>query len=131
MAGSFTGEESPALSHKSTSLGSGYQNQMAELSLLRRENDDLKLELVKARMQLKELQKPSVSSPFSGKPPLLKKSIMNCVQKNLATSSCFFVLMALSLYLAKPGRSHPKIGRTRSPEISISGLNYVAQCLCF
>lgn len=85
-----TGGESPALSHKMTSYGIGYQNQTDELSQLRRENNDLKLELVKAQMQLKELQKPPQNSTHSGKPPLPpKKSIMNSMSKKLGLLNPF------------------------------------------
>ncbi|CAA2958493.1 Hypothetical predicted protein [Olea europaea subsp. europaea] len=65
-----------------------------ELSNLRRENQQLKLELAKMKMRLKEMDKPTdksaVNSPFigishpsSGKPPLPRKSLMSSVSKTL------------------------------------------------
>lgn len=87
--GSFCGGESLALSHRSISHSNHYQNQMDEISRLQRENDDLKLELVKMRMQLRELQKPVLNSPYSEKPPLPKKSIVNSVSKKLGRLNPF------------------------------------------
>ena len=113
MTGSFKGGESPALSHKSSSLSSSFQNQMAELSRLQRENDDLKLELVKTRMQLKELQKPSVSSPYSEKPPLPKKSIMNSMSKKLSRLNLFLRADAI-----KSGKARTKPPKNRRHSIS-------------
>ncbi|KAH1082414.1 hypothetical protein J1N35_022175 [Gossypium stocksii] len=66
-----------------------------ELSSLKRENEDLKLELVKMKMRLKEIERPlsavlsAASSPMgiivpsSDKPPLPRKSFMNSVSKKL------------------------------------------------
>ncbi|PPS10384.1 hypothetical protein GOBAR_AA10266 [Gossypium barbadense] len=66
-----------------------------ELSSLKRENEDLKLELVKMKMRLKEIERPSsavpsaASSPMgifvpsSDKPPFPRKSFMNSVSKKL------------------------------------------------
>lgn len=85
----FGGGESPASSLKMTSRSVGHQNQGNELARLRRENDDLKLELVKLKMKLKELQKPDPESPHAGKPPLPKKSIVNSVSKKLGMLNPF------------------------------------------
>ncbi|KAK6151175.1 hypothetical protein DH2020_016107 [Rehmannia glutinosa] len=68
-----------------------------EVSTLKRENQDLKLELVKMKMRLKEMEKPSdnksptVSSPMgptgrpmsAEKPPLPRKSFISSVSKKL------------------------------------------------
>ncbi|KAK6148270.1 hypothetical protein DH2020_019182 [Rehmannia glutinosa] len=68
-----------------------------EVSTLKRENQDLKLELVKMKMRLKEMEKPSdnkspaVSSPVgpttrlmsAEKPPLPRKSFISSVSKKL------------------------------------------------
>lgn len=65
-----------------------------ELSNLRRENQQLKLELAKMKMRLKEMEKPTdksavnspligISHPSSGKPPLPRKSLMSSVSKTL------------------------------------------------
>lgn len=83
MSGNLLGGESPALSQRSTSSGVGYHNASDEISRLRRENADLKLELFRLRMRLKELEKPSGNITSAGKPPLPKKSIINSVSKKL------------------------------------------------
>ncbi|KAL2551638.1 BTB/POZ domain-containing protein [Forsythia ovata] len=64
-----------------------------ELSILRRENQDLKLELVKMKMRLKEMEKsaakPAVNGPIGithpspAKPPLPRKSLISSVSKTL------------------------------------------------
>ena len=59
-----------------------------EYASLRRENQDLKLELAKLKMQLKELKKPtsersSPSTPSADKPPLPRKSLISSVSKKL------------------------------------------------
>ncbi|XP_010905283.1 BTB/POZ domain-containing protein SR1IP1 isoform X2 [Elaeis guineensis] len=83
MSGNFSGGESPALSQKATPFGVGYHNAPDELSRLRRENADLKLELFRMRMQLKEIEKSSGNITSAGKPPLPKKSFINSVSKKL------------------------------------------------
>ncbi|KAL2322815.1 hypothetical protein Fmac_027194 [Flemingia macrophylla] len=71
-----------------------------EVSILRRENEDLKLEIVKLKMKLKEIERASIrsassspviytSSPSSNKPPLPRKSFMNSVSKKLGRLSPF------------------------------------------
>ncbi|KAJ6794618.1 BTB/POZ domain-containing protein [Iris pallida] len=118
--GSFRGGDSPVLSHKDGSCGIVNHDQPDELSRsrkenvdsskpdepsrsndsvkpadqlsrLRRENDNLKLEVGRLRMQVKELEKssgnsapPTPSPSGSGKPPLPKKSLMNSVTKKLS-----------------------------------------------
>ncbi|KAG1342059.1 BTB/POZ domain-containing protein [Cocos nucifera] len=82
MSGNLFGGESPALPQKATPYGVGYHN-ADELSRLRRENADLKLELFRMRMQLKEIEKSSENITSSGKPPLPKKSFINSVSKKL------------------------------------------------
>ncbi|KAF3785428.1 BTB/POZ domain-containing protein [Nymphaea thermarum] len=87
MNGNVMGAESPAISKLSTY--SSDHLVADELSCLRRENEDLKLELVKMRMRLKELEKPppnTLPAPVSAsdeKPPLPRKSFMNTVSKKL------------------------------------------------
>ncbi|KAL1809977.1 hypothetical protein ACET3Z_026967 [Daucus carota] len=59
-----------------------------EYASLRRENQDLKLELAKMKMQLKELKKPpaersSPSTPSADKPPLPRKSLISSVSRKL------------------------------------------------
>ncbi|KAG7614537.1 BTB/POZ domain [Arabidopsis suecica] len=78
-----------------------------ELSKLKRENQDLKLELLKMKMKLKEFEKESEkktssstistnpSSPIStastGKPPLPRKSFINSVSKKLGKLNPFSI----------------------------------------
>ncbi|RDY04969.1 BTB/POZ domain-containing protein [Mucuna pruriens] len=70
-----------------------------ELSSLRRENEDLKLEVVKMKMKLKEIENstiksavssPAVSaSPSADKPPLPRRSFISSVSKKLGRLSPF------------------------------------------
>lgn len=114
--GSFIGGESPALSIKTASYSNGYQSQMEEVSRLQRENNDLKFELVKTRMQLKQLQKPTEQKPaeqkptetFSEKPPLPKKSIINSVSKKLGRLNPFVRADGISVFSGKARTKPPK-----------------------
>ncbi|KAG1366870.1 BTB/POZ domain-containing protein SR1IP1 [Cocos nucifera] len=81
-SGNLIGGESPALSQKATSYGIGYHNDPDELPCLRRENDELKLELVRLRMQLKEIEKSS-GNITAAEPPLPKKSFIHSISKKL------------------------------------------------
>lgn len=94
MNGSVVGGDSPTLLSKvTTQFSTDIQPVSDELSSLRRENQDLKLELVKMKMRLKEIEKSSdqsaSSSPLgitlasAGKPPLPRKSFMSSVSKKL------------------------------------------------
>ncbi|XP_058069913.1 BTB/POZ domain-containing protein SR1IP1-like [Magnolia sinica] len=83
MNGTVTEGESPLLTHKSNSYTTDHQPATNELSSLRRENEDLKLELVKMKMRLKELEKPPGNTPSADKPPLPRKSFINSVSKKL------------------------------------------------
>ncbi|KAJ6678321.1 hypothetical protein OIU85_008867 [Salix viminalis] len=65
-----------------------------ELASLRRENEDLKIELVKMKMKMKEIERATVSSstvstPSSDKPPLPRKSFINSVSKKLGRINPF------------------------------------------
>ncbi|KAG9440257.1 hypothetical protein H6P81_020422 [Aristolochia fimbriata] len=88
MSGTLSGQESPALPPKIE-----YNSKPAQaVSKLERENQDLKLELVKMKMRLKELEKPNKEQGHSAspdKPPLPKKSFMNSVSKKLGRLSLF------------------------------------------
>lgn len=95
--GNTSGGESPAL-YNNSSNNNGPLSE--ELSSLRRENDDLKIELVKMKMRLKELEKSSsnrslsaANSPMShssaDKPPLPRKSFINSVSKRLGRINPF------------------------------------------
>ncbi|KAM0937757.1 putative BTB/POZ domain, NPH3 domain, NPH3/RPT2-like family protein [Dioscorea sansibarensis] len=81
----YYGGDSPALSQKMSMYRSNYQldTPSDELSRLRRENDNLKLELMRMQAQRREEVKPSVKQTVSGKPPLPKKSFVNSVSKQL------------------------------------------------
>src|SRR6266487_3484358 len=70
-----------------------------EVSKLRRENEELKLEIVKLKMKIKEVEKCTVeygvssplnvSSPSADKPPLPRKSFLNSVSRKLGRLSPF------------------------------------------
>ncbi|XP_077233771.1 phototropic-responsive NPH3 family protein [Tasmannia lanceolata] len=85
MNGTLSGAESPAQPQKKISHSNEFTRAPDEMSKLRRENEDLKLEMVRMRMRLKELEKPTVSTstPSADKPPLPKKSFINSVSKKL------------------------------------------------
>lgn len=87
MNGGLMGEDSPALPSKVNIYSTDIHPVSDELSSLRRENEDLKIELVKLKMRLKELEKSTIrsaaSSPSIDKPPLPRKSFINSVSKRL------------------------------------------------
>lgn len=96
MNGSLIGGESPALPSKLNLYSNDIHPVSDELSSLRRENDDLKIELVKMKMKLKEIErststtKSAVNSPQgiilsspAYKPPQPRKSFINTVSKKL------------------------------------------------
>lgn len=90
-------ESSPAAQSKLSTYTIDVHPVPDEVSVLRRENQDLKLELVKMKMRLKEMEKASdksaasasgspVTTPRAGsadKPPLPRKSFMSSVSKKL------------------------------------------------
>ncbi|XP_052197446.1 BTB/POZ domain-containing protein SR1IP1 [Diospyros lotus] len=95
MNGSLSaGDQSPALPPKANFFTTDSHPVSDELSSLRRENQDLKFELLKMKMRLKEIEKPTersaASSPSGGshssaadKPPLPRKSIISSMSKKL------------------------------------------------
>ncbi|KAE8671459.1 BTB/POZ domain-containing protein [Hibiscus syriacus] len=95
MNGSVSSGDSPAVISSRVNLyPTDIHPASGELSSLKRENEELKLELVKMKMRLKEIEKSTsaksaVSSPMgnftpsSDKPPLPRKSFMNSVSKKL------------------------------------------------
>ncbi|MED6192200.1 BTB/POZ domain-containing protein sr1ip1 [Stylosanthes scabra] len=96
-----------------------------ELSTLRRENQDLKLELVKLKMKLKEIEnstliKSGISSPIvsassssaADKPPLPRKSFISSVSKKLGKLSPF--LRADGIAPFSKGRTRPNKDRRHS-----------------
>lgn len=98
----------------SSSTLSSYNN---ELSKLNRENQDLKLELLKMKMTLKELEKEkdfeikscsdcsSVSTASVVKPPLPRKSFISSVSRRLGK---------LNPFGHTPRRTMPRKGRRHS-----------------
>lgn len=93
MSGNLMGGDSPALTSKVNLYSTDIHPVSDELSSLRRENEDLKIELVKMKMKLKEIEisalKSSISSPIQNtlpsadKPPLPRKSFINSMSRKL------------------------------------------------
>lgn len=93
MNGNIISGDSPSVASKFNLYSTDIPPVSDELSSLRRENEDLKIELVKMKMKLKEIEKSSVrsaaSSPMGNtqqsadKPPLPRKSLINAVSKKL------------------------------------------------
>ncbi|EEF29217.1 BTB/POZ domain-containing protein SR1IP1 [Ricinus communis] len=87
------GGDSPTLPTKVNLYATNNHPVSDEISSLKRENEDLKLELVKMKMRLKEIEKsgggrsvtssPALNSPSADKPPLPRKSFINSVSKKL------------------------------------------------
>ncbi|KAL5988166.1 BTB/POZ domain-containing protein sr1ip1, partial [Asimina triloba] len=115
MNGPFVGGESPALTHKPSAYTTDNPPPTKELLHLRRENEDLKLELVKMKMRLKELEKPTASSPSLDKPPLPRKSFINSMSKKLGRLYPFVRADGL-----KPSDAKGKTKLSRDRRYSIS-----------
>ncbi|KAJ7952781.1 BTB/POZ domain-containing protein [Quillaja saponaria] len=113
MDGSLVGGESPTISSKLNVYSTDIHPASDELSILRRENQKLKLEIVKMKMKLKEIEKSTLPSavgsplanlsPSANKPPLPRKSFINSVSKKLAR---------LTPFVRAAGVTPPK-GRTK------------------
>ncbi|KAI5325219.1 PREDICTED: BTB/POZ [Prunus dulcis] len=99
MNGNLIGGESSVLPSKGNLYSTDIHPVPDELSILRRQNEELKIELVKMKMRLKELEtstvRTSISSPMGNistsadKPPLPRKSFINSVSKKLGRLSPF------------------------------------------
>lgn len=99
MDGSGAGWDSPSFHDKVNSHHDDRNPVPNELSILRRENKDLKLEIVKLKMKLKEIDRTSIrsassspviyASPSVDKPPLPRKSFINSVSRKLGRLSPF------------------------------------------
>lgn len=131
MNGSISGGDSPAISSRVSLYPTDYIHPVSdEVSSLKRENEDLKLELVKMKMRLKEIERPSsvrsaspsasaVNSPMgtilpsSDKPPLPRKSFINSVSKKLGRLYPFVRADGVSPSGAK-GRTRPSKDRRHS-----------------
>ncbi|BFG35825.1 hypothetical protein CerSpe_220990 [Prunus speciosa] len=116
MNGNLIGGESSVLPSKGNLYSTDIHPVPDELSILRRQNEELKIELVKMKMRLKELEtstmRTSMSSPMGNtstsadKPPLPRKSFINSVSKKLGRLSPFVRTDGVT-------PSNPK-GRTRA-----------------
>ncbi|KAL6227451.1 hypothetical protein ACLB2K_001409 [Fragaria x ananassa] len=116
MDGSLIGGESSVLPSKGNNLYSTdiHHHVPDELSILRRQNEELKMELLKLKMKLKEIEtstmKATTSSPMgnisisSDKPPLPRKSFINSVSKRLGKLSPFGVTPQNPKARAKPAK---------------------------
>ncbi|KAL6970223.1 hypothetical protein U1Q18_029925 [Sarracenia purpurea var. burkii] len=94
----MNGGESSALPLKASLYTPNFHSISYEPSILKRESQDLKLELLKMKMKLKEFEKqtdksasgsPARSTPSSAKPPLPRKSFINLVSRKLGRLSPF------------------------------------------
>ncbi|KAK6923123.1 NPH3 domain [Dillenia turbinata] len=118
MNGNFIGGESPAFPPSKMNVYPTDIHPVVpdELSRLKRENETLKLELVKMKMKLKEIEKTSNTStigsplvntaPSVDKPPLPRKSFINSMSKKLGK---------LYPFVRSDGLTPPKT-RTRPPK---------------
>lgn len=91
MNGNLIGGDPPALPPKMNLYSTDIPPVSDEISNLKRENEDLKIELMKMKMRMKEIEKSAVGRsatnspllPSADKPPLPRKSIINSVSKKL------------------------------------------------
>ncbi|KAJ4826660.1 BTB/POZ domain-containing protein sr1ip1 [Turnera subulata] len=117
MNGNLTGGDSPALPPKMSIYSTDIRPVSDELSVLKRENEDLKLELVKMKMKMKEMERggivSSVNSPSADKPPLPRKSFINSVSKRLGRLYPFAQRDGTTPSNAK-GRTKPNKNRRHS-----------------
>ncbi|KAL9257236.1 BTB/POZ domain-containing protein [Drosera capensis] len=116
MSGNHSGAESPVIMSRRANIFSTDTNPpaSAEFAKLKRENENLKLELVKTKMKLKEIERSATNSPARGptgstmysadKPPLPRKSFISSVSKTLGR-----------LYTFAAPHPNPK-GRTKPPK---------------
>lgn len=89
-----------------------------EASTLRRENQDLKLELFQMKMRMKEIEKSgdksqtssSPAAPSTGKPPLPRKSFMSSMSKKLSR----FIKADAIMGHGSKGRTKPAKDRRHS-----------------
>ncbi|KAK9163705.1 hypothetical protein Syun_004607 [Stephania yunnanensis] len=93
-----------------------------EFSNLKRENEDLKIELARMKMRLREFEKPSADIPSSGstpthagKPPLPRKSFINSVSKKLGR---LYPFVRADGVRPSDGKGRTKAGKNRRHSIS-------------
>ncbi|KAK1359917.1 BTB/POZ domain-containing protein SR1IP1 [Heracleum sosnowskyi] len=99
MDGSLSSGESPTPASKVNAFSKDVHPVPDELSKLQEENQDLKLELAKMKMQLEDIKRKTVKSspntplvityPSADKPPLPPKSIINSMSKKLGRLNLF------------------------------------------
>ncbi|CAK9144025.1 unnamed protein product [Ilex paraguariensis] len=116
MNGGLIGQESPSLPPNLNLYPTDKLPVSNELSSLKRENQDLKLELVKMKMRLKEMERPVdrsgassplvITLPSVNKPPLPRKSFMSSVSRKLGKLYPFGRTDGVSSTNAK-GRNRP------------------------
>lgn len=111
------GGDSPAPQRKVNIYSVDNRQSPDELSRLQKENNDLKLELTKMKMRLKEYERqsgnnsPAMSTtPSSNKPPLPRKSIISSVSKKLGRLYPFIRTDGMK----PPGRTKPNKDRRHS-----------------
>lgn len=116
MDGSLIGGEISVVPSKVNNLYSTdlHHHVPDELTILRRQNEELKKELVKMKMKLKEIEtstmrtatsSPMGSTPISrDKPPLPRKSFINSVSKRLGKLSPFGVAPVNPKAHSKPAK---------------------------
>lgn len=142
------GGESSVLPSKGSVYSTDVHMVPDELTILRRQNEELKIELGKMRMKLKELEtstaRTAMSSPMGNtpisadKPPLPRKSFMNLVSKRLGKISPFVRADGVTPTGTK-GRTKSAKDRRHSISWSIGVLlssimlceKHKFQCLCF
>ncbi|XP_072978495.1 BTB/POZ domain-containing protein SR1IP1 [Typha angustifolia] len=107
----YTGGDSPALSYRGNSYATRHDSD--ELSRLQRENDGLKVELLRMKMQVTDLGNPSANLTSADKPPLPKKSFISSVSKKLGRLNPF-----LRLDSVKPTKTRSKPPKDRRHSIS-------------
>jgi hypothetical protein len=93
------GSESPSTPDKRNVYSPELYPDSNEVSKLRTENEELKLEIVKLKMKIKEIEKCTVdygvssplniSSTLADKPPLPRKSFLNSVSRKFGRLSPF------------------------------------------
>lgn len=99
MDGNLVGAESPTFALKVNQIPKDVRAGSDELTSLRTENQDLKLELAKMKMRLKEIEKTAgrsvdssplgITQPSANKPPLPRKSFISSVSKKLGKINTF------------------------------------------
>lgn len=120
----MNGTESPPVPSKPALHPIGSHPVSDELSRLKRENEDLKIELVKMKMRLREIERSTLNSntgspmqqgSFSpaDKPPLPRKSFMNSVSRKLGRLYPFIRTDGISRGSGK-GRTKPPKDRRHS-----------------